>query len=491
MSKNLLLKLVSMLLVTVMVGVMIVACDGTGAGGTSTSGAKTDNLDLPQLNFKGNTVTFLYGIEDGDPLLAPMSVESINNDPLNDAIFNREYRVNDRLGVKLKFIQDADATEKARLAVDSVLDEYQIVGAPYSEIIIYGKDGYYNNFLDKELNPYVDLTEPYWSQLFTDAATMYGQCYFATGSLSLTYTKSITSMFYNKDMVKNAGVENLYKVINDGDWTYDYMLNLIKGSYIDVTGNGKTNDDVYGLVMDDARIVDAFWSAFDISCMSRDSDGNPVFGFDNGKMEAVIAAVRSMQKENRDIFCIDSVKAEESGEEGTTKLEKFSRDEAMFTISYIYVTEQKVMRDMKSTYGIIPLPKWDDAQDDYYSFNNAFAAYGIPTTVAKVDMATAVLEALAGYSYDSVAPTYYDRVLNGQYTRDLESSAMLDLMVANVKMDFGWIYDTDMKKIAQESFRYLIRSGDTTFGRFWAQNKKLYGKAFDNLIAAYQKRAEA
>ena len=282
----------------------------------------------------------------------------------------------------------------------------------------------------------------------------------------------------------------MYEIIDKGDWTLDFMLDAIKNSYVDVTGDGKTEDDTYGFLFDDARLIDAFWSAFDLTCVSRDSDNNPVLDIDIGKMNSVCDAIRALERDYRYVYCYDTVK---KAEEGLVcedlSLEKFAADGTMFWLSNIYMTERKTMRNMETEYGIISLPKWDDAQEDYYSFNNTFAVYAIPGTNKNPTVASAALEALASDSYRYVAPVYYNRVLKGRYTTDIESSKMLDKIVETTTLDFGWIYDREISKIAEESLRYFIREESYSFSTFWKQNNKRYSKAFNTLIDKYKKMA--
>lgn len=488
--KSVFLKITSFALAAVFLLSPLTACKDSSADGVLTSEANYESWpdDIPlDVRYKGETMVFLYSILEEDPTFAPMAVETVNNDVLNDAIYNREQSVEERLNVKIEFVQDPQVETKASISIKANLDEYQLLSTTRTNLAM---DGLLCNLLDGERVPHIDLSKPYWSQLFIEQATMYDQLYIVTGALSMALTKSMYNVYFNKEMVKNAGVPNLYKVINDGDWTLDYMLDLIKGSYVDVTGNGKTDDDIYGLLMDDARIVDTFWSGFDLSVVSRDSDGNPVLDIDKDKMGRVVDKLREMQNNMGDVYCIKTLLLDGDVEGEDLNLAKFAADEGMFFLANIYMTDRQEMRNMDGDYGIIPVPKWDEFQKDYYTFNNAFDMYGIPTSVRDTARASAVLEALASFSYMSVAPAYYDKVLNGRYTRDLESTEMLDLMVKNVKLDFGWIYDWELEKIAQNSLRYLVRDESISFSTYWRRNGRLYETAFGKLTDKYKEMAK-
>ena len=91
---------------------------------------------------------------------------------------------------------------------------------------------------------------------------------------------------------------------------------------------------------------------------------------------------------------------------------------------------------MESPYGLIPLPKWNEEQSNYYTFvHDQYSIGGIPVSVQDPAMTSAVMEALAAESYRYVTPAYYDVVLNGKYLRDADSSEMLELAMAGVNVD--------------------------------------------------------
>ena len=488
MKKKLFIRLCAAVLAVLTLLPCIVSCS-EDAKPTATEGTKQPSRQIDDsipegLTFDGNTVNFIYHVDDNTP---PLSVKSLTNDALNDQIYMREQRVEERLLVDLKFIESDSSQDTLATSILSKLDEYQLAEGS----IVDASNGYYYNLLDKDYIPYLNITDaPYWSSLYTDNQTMYGQCYLASGDLAIDFIRGMYCVFFNKTLVEQAGLGNMYDVVNSGKWTHEYLLNAVKGTYVDVTGDGKTEDDVYGLLFDDARLIDSFWSAFDLTCISRDSDNNPYLDINVDKMNSVCDAIRALERDYRDIYCWETMKYQTAGvfcED--LSIEKFANDEAMFMLTNLYMTDREVIRNMKSEYGIIPLMKWDESQPDYYSFNNVFPSYAIPSTNVKPDVASAVLEALASDSYRYVSPVYYNKILKGRYLQDLESSAMIDLMVKNVKLDFGWIYDWAIAKIAQESLRYFIRENDSSFSSYWRGNKKRYQKAFDTLIAKYANMA--
>ena len=104
----------------------------------------------------------------------------------------------------------------------------------------------------------------------------------------------------------------------------------------------------------------------------------------------------------------------------------------------------KRLRPYDVDFGVLPLPKYDEAQKEYVQYVDAFCLS--PVVVAK-NAATPertgwILQAIAEASKEMFVDTYYDLVLTGKALRDDESVEMLDIVVNNFVLDncnlYGW-----------------------------------------------------
>jgi len=121
--------------------------------------------------------------------------------------------------------------------------------------------------------------------------------------------------------------------------------------------------------------------------------------------------------------------------------EMFANDQVLFYSRYLCII--KKYRDMETDFGILPYPKYDEAQKDYYS---SVSPYGcsfvcVPVVVENPEMTGAVLEYMACESRDIVTPAYYDVTLQGKILRDEESTEMLDIILSSRVFDLGWYYE--------------------------------------------------
>ena len=109
----------------------------------------------------------------------------------------------------------------------------------------------------------------------------------------------------------------------------------------------------------------------------------------------------------------------------------------------LIVAESPELRGMETEYGILPIPKFDEDQEEYYSLaHDLFTVYGVVSSVNSIDLDNvgAVMEAMAIESYKVVTPAYYEVALKGKYSKDPQSWEMLDMIMNNLKINGGLLY---------------------------------------------------
>ena len=89
--------------------------------------------------------------------------------------------------------------------------------------------------------------------------------------------------------------------------------------------------------------------------------------------------------------------------------------------------------------GIIPARKFDESQENYYSFVHIAhsSAIAVPITCDRLDMVGRILEDMAYKSDSLVRYAYYDVNMKGRRVQDEESYELLDVIYNNIRMDIG------------------------------------------------------
>ena len=96
-------------------------------------------------------------------------------------------------------------------------------------------------------------------------------------------------------------------------------------------------------------------------------------------------------------------------------------------------------RDMETDFGVLPIPKYDEIQQDYYSLVtwNVQPA-SMPISVGDTSRAALILEALAYESSLGLTDAFYDVYLIDKLARDDDTVKMFDILFASKTFDLDW-----------------------------------------------------
>ena len=155
------------------------------------------------------------------------------------------------------------------------------------------------------------------------------------------------------------------------------------------------------------------------------------------------------------------------------------------------LSEDSIMRSMTDEYGVVPIPRYSEDQTAYYSqMHDAFQIACFPTTLQgeRQDMVSAVLEAIGSSSYNLVRPVYYETTLRTKLAQDPESSAMMDLIINNIRIDPGFVYSHVMGSFHQE-FQKLVAGGNNDTASRFKTKTKAAQKSWNNFFKRLDKLA--
>jgi hypothetical protein len=122
-------------------------------------------------------------------------------------------------------------------------------------------------------------------------------------------------------------------------------------------------------------------------------------------------------------------------------IEQFKADQGLFM--YGMLKSSASLRDMESNYGVLPVPKYSEDQNRYYTlvWQHYDSIIGVPKSCGDTEMVSAIVEALSAESFYTVYPMFYETVLLGSSARDAASKEMLRTIFSTRTYDIGMIYD--------------------------------------------------
>ena len=148
---------------------------------------------------------------------------------------------------------------------------------------------------------------------------------------------------------------------------------------------------------------------------------------------------------------------------------------------------QTMRTSYEINFGIIPMPKYNSEQENYYQYstgrNTTVICFPHTVTGEDLNMSTFLVEAMAVESVNTVKPAYYDICLKGRYADDAESSYMLDIITTSVATDYAEIYGWG-------SFHSTVQSAITSgspIASILKKNSAVAEKAMKKAIDDFQK----
>ena len=144
-----------------------------------------------------------------------------------------------------------------------------------------------------------------------------------------------------------------------------------------------------------------------------------------------------------------------------------------------------IFRDLETDIGLIPFPKYDEAQAEYrHTFNpNWSSTIFLPGNTETGEFTGAMLEAINADSYYSTSIAYYDVVLKGKAMRDQESCEMLEIIRQSRTIDPELAYNF---LGAANAYTTALQSGSadklaSTFEKMRKAADKNIQKLIDNI----------
>ena len=228
--------------------------------------------------------------------------------------------------------------------------------------------------------PYLELDAEWWPTEYLDGFSYKGNCYWLTGPMELAWVSEKACMFYNEHLWNTLYEEDIYDTVDNGKFTFEFLNRIANEVYQDLNGNSKVDeDDRMGYAIKSDSNIDTYASGAGVVIAPFDSDGVPYLKFldDMTRIEAFWEKFLQF-KTNDNVLYIQW-----AGSDTTIiNMELFREGNLMFVQGFLsHTTDQ--LRDMEDDYGVLPMPKLDETQENYLQIiNNRVALFGIPVTVS-------------------------------------------------------------------------------------------------------------
>ena len=425
-------------------GAVVTACGDSAdngavtenAGSTTQAEAKDDPAavyGLTSEDFGGKEFTFVvpgrYAECGSDWESFDIFAETITGDTVTDAVYERNSWIESVYNVKIR--QNKPANEGAGSMMKNAIAAGDDVGDVLVEsfhiLCSMAQNGY---LLDLKSVDSLDLSNTWWDQGAIEGVSIANKVYMATGDILIVDNDATWVLMFNKELAKNYDFD-FYSMIDSGKWLFEDLFATARGASQDLNGDGKmkASDDQYGLVTA-YNTPDALITAAGLTLSVKDQNDIPKMETDLARLSSVIAESGEFYADNKVVY----------GSDFAMSATIFQGGRALFYSEVLQCVTR--MRESETDFGLIPWPKYDEAQDNYYSFmiGAAGLAVSVPTTQTDTHMTGVILDAMAAKSVDTLTVAYYNKALTQKYMRDETSIRMLDIILESRIFDQSHVY---------------------------------------------------
>lgn len=449
-------RLIAVLMMLCLVCCSFAACNGSEEESSiSGSNSRTDKTELftglPEKDYKGEEVTFLVP---GDSFTSYKSCEIMEQESsplaLNDAVKSRNETVEDKFGVKIAEIR----TQSNETMIQLIRAEAFSTGGNYDIVMPHIPDAatlaLENAFYELGELEYFDLDKACWDQNAKRALSINNKNYFATGDISLLTLACTHAIVFNKDMINEYSLENPYDLVDNGKWTIDKLREMATKVTADSDGtSGMSSTDTYGFLINQNFVTSMFVGSGKRITGKDDNDIPYIQIIDEVESaSSVFLKIFDLVNDEKATGKIDAtnsgyyISATKGGgtcwEAATQSVaNKLALFRAMAVIDIID------LGNYECNFGILPIPKYNEQQENYYSLVSTLYAtcVAIPASCRDPEMSAIVAQAMCEASTDTTKDAYFNVILKLRKIQDNESEAMLDTIFNDRVYDLGIIYN--------------------------------------------------
>ncbi len=395
--------------------------------------------NLPERDFEGETFTFFGRIYEGSWSAIDILAKESTGEQINDAIYTRTINMEEKYNMTLDVVESGETTvvNQLKTFITAGDDAYCAI---VSDVYDAGAVAVNGMLYDLYTVDNIDFSQRWWSAMTNDSLSLGGKLFYATGDIFIVDNQATRVFFFNKDIVTDVGLDNPYTLVRENKWTIDTYMAMNEAAAADLNGDGEMDPDVdrYGTMVQ-PTLGGVLYFAAGGHLTSKDEDDMPYFACDTAEALEILMGISETIANSPTINMTNETTINGSEPDN---IPRFMENLALFAPEVLKHIE--TMRESEVDIGILPPPKYNEAQEGYYCYADGWCVnvVSIPVTNMAPEKIGFILEAMSADSLNNLTPAYYEVCLTDKYVRDQESVEMLDLILSSVVMDnaniFSW-----------------------------------------------------
>ena len=419
---------------------------------TETENAETEvprrpyDYDIVENDFIHEREAFMRIIGDADFggssfMIATPKASLIDGDAQGEASSQmaelRRREVEEKFNVEIftKTVDPDTMFDSVRAAV--MTDDYfaDLLMIPQNYVASFASEGILFNLNSM---PFADFKSGFNIESGTEAAMAYSEGWALAGWASLD-PDTLPAVFFNKELIKEAGLEDPYELVRSGAWTWDEFFSCtaaISSINDGRAASGESAVSTYGSGYLD--LTDSVFFSENNRFIAAGLGSAPYIAMDWNDLSHTTATLQTL---GADWSRIDG--AAESAEQ-------FAAGNAIFLFDRLGT--MKSISNSPAVWGILPMPKRDADQSGYVSLAPSDSLmFALPANTSTSDKASRVLSALNICSLGYVIETYLTDSMY-HYIRDNDSLDSIEKLCYGVRYDMAYTFGGYDGNIAECTF---------------------------------------
>ena len=387
---------------------------------------------------EGTTITFIFpdaATQHKYTISNDIWIESMTGDVLADAVWKRNELLRTTTGITVNYIQ-CGTNPLNDLKTDQQSGDYliDVAGPTYNNV-----SSLFNNQMIADINTMnLDMSYSWFDDNCADIFTVKGKQFAMSSTITYLDKVSCPAVIFNSTLVEDNQFGDLYQMVVDKTWTWDEMLRMAEVVTSGNEDDGEyTMDDFYGISSQNDFSYYMLHST-GLTSTVKNPKGEFVY---NGMNETLVDCLEDIFTVMANPKLFFNRQSTVGKQEIPAVLEHFAAGKSLFLIRPVEALFG--LRDKTDEFGVIPMPRYTETQEEYYSATNTYvaAATCFPVYLQNQQKVVDAIQVLAMNSSKLVMPALYDICLGSRLVNDKNASAMLDIIFLNKVYDFGFIFN--------------------------------------------------
>mgnify|MGYP004480190935 FL=1 len=376
--------------------------------------------------------------------------DGLTGEVVNDAVYHRNIALEEMLDIKLDAKADGDPRGFVTADVQSGSGDFDVVLEVMNGLAPLAVSNYLYNWRDM---PYFDENMPWWDKNSAAEMSLANRVYLMAGDISMKTSGCVRFFCFNKDMWEDYGLEEPYAFVEAGKWTVDRMAENVRKVSLDLNGDGKMDGtDRWGLLNESPTFL---LVGCGVLYTTKDENDLPVVSFVNEHAVGAMEKVKSLLDDKNHVLDY-FVMAKGMDTSAFPHIYDYGRSRfaaGQLLMIDICADDIRQFADMDERYGILPNPKLDDAQSDYYHLIDPFAPVWALSSIQKQPELTGAAMEAWGYLSGDLVEAFYETTMKKKRADAPEDAAMLDMVRASVRYELGTILDFGIASVIDNAYK--------------------------------------